>query len=131
MLLRALAVLAVVAVPVLLVFAVAPSLLLRLAFGEETRPAADALLVLGAGDDAAGRRLPGVQYMLALREPRFLFVLGVVAVAEPSLLTAPGFGLVGVRDRRARAAGGGGARPCSRSGSAPARRRPRAAAEAP
>ena len=35
-----------------------------------TRPAADALVVLGVGDDAAGRRLPGVQYMLALREMR-------------------------------------------------------------
>jgi hypothetical protein len=35
-----------------------------------------------------------VQYMLALRQTAFLWVLGVVAVAEPFLLTAGDFGIV-------------------------------------
>ena len=35
-----------------------------------------------------------VQYMLALRQTGFLWILGVVAVAEPFLLTAGDMGLV-------------------------------------
>jgi hypothetical protein len=35
-----------------------------------------------------------VQYMLALRQTGFLWVLGLVAVAEPFLLTSSDFGLV-------------------------------------
>jgi hypothetical protein len=38
------------------------------------------------GDDAAGGRLPDRQYMVALGEMRFLWVLAVVAVAEVLLL---------------------------------------------
>src|SRR5213079_2910113 len=45
---RALGVLAVVAAPALLIFAFAPELLLRLAFGSEFVTAAGALVVLGA-----------------------------------------------------------------------------------
>jgi glycosyltransferase involved in cell wall biosynthesis/O-antigen/teichoic acid export membrane protein len=89
-LLRALAVVAVVAVPMLLVYAVAPALVLRLAFGPETVPAADALLVLGVAMTLLAAGYLCIQYMLALREVRFLIALGVAAAAEVALLSATG-----------------------------------------
>ena len=69
-LVRALGVVAVVAVPMLIVYAVAPSLVLRLAFGEETVQAAGALLVLGFAMTLLAAGYLCVQYMLALREMR-------------------------------------------------------------
>ena len=90
MLLRALGVVAVVAVPMLIVYAVAPSLVLRLAFGEETVQAAGALLVLGFAMTLLAAGYLCVQYMLALREIRFLFALGVAAVAEIAVLSGAG-----------------------------------------
>ena len=89
-LLRALGIVAAVAVPMLLVYAVAPKLLLRLAFGEETVPAAGALFVLGVAMTLLAAGYLCVQYMLALREIRFLFALGIVAVAEVAVLTGTG-----------------------------------------
>jgi glycosyltransferase involved in cell wall biosynthesis/O-antigen/teichoic acid export membrane protein len=91
---RTLALLAMVCVPALLIFAVVPSLLLRLAFGEEYTTAAGALIVLGAAMTLLAVAYLAVQYMLALRETKFLWVLGVVAIAEPFLLTAGDYGLV-------------------------------------
>jgi O-antigen/teichoic acid export membrane protein len=91
---RALAVLGAVAVPALIVFAAVPELLLRVAFGEEYTTAADALLLLGAAMTLLAVAYLAVQYMLALRRTAFLWVLGVVAVAEPFLLTAGDFDLV-------------------------------------
>ena len=44
-----------------------------------------------------------VQYMVALGETRFLWVLGVVAIAEPFLLTAGDEGIVALRGDRASA----------------------------
>jgi glycosyltransferase involved in cell wall biosynthesis/O-antigen/teichoic acid export membrane protein len=92
--LRTLGLLALVSVPALLIFAVAPSLLLRLAFGEEFTSAAGALVVLGAAMTLLAVAYLAVQYMLALRRVAFLWVLGVVAVAEPFLLTAGELDLV-------------------------------------
>ena len=91
---RTLALLAVVCVPALAIFAIVPSLLLRLAFGEEYTTAAGALVLLGAAMTLLAVAYLAVQYMLALRQTRFLWVLGVVAIAEPFLLTASDFGLV-------------------------------------
>ena len=91
---RTLALLGAVCLPALAIFAVVPSLLLRLAFGEEYTTAADALIVLGAAMTLLAVAYLAVQYMLALRQTGFLWVLGVVAVAEPFLLTAGDFGLV-------------------------------------
>ncbi|HEV2811645.1 MAG TPA: glycosyltransferase [Solirubrobacteraceae bacterium] len=91
---RTLALLAAVCVPALAIFAVVPSLLLRLAFGEEYTTAADALILLGAAMTLLAVAYLAVQYMLALRQTGFLWVLGVVAIAEPFLLTAGDFGLV-------------------------------------
>jgi O-antigen/teichoic acid export membrane protein len=92
--LRTLGLLAAVAVPALLIFAVVPSLLLRVAFGEDYVAAAPALVVLGAAMALLAVAYLAVQYMLALRRTAFLWVLGVVALAEPILLTAGDLGLV-------------------------------------
>jgi O-antigen/teichoic acid export membrane protein len=86
-LLRALGVLAVVAVPALVAFAVMPKLLLRIAFGPDLTGASDALFILGVAMTVLAVAYLTVQYMLALGEARFLWVLGVVAIIEPLLLS--------------------------------------------
>jgi glycosyltransferase involved in cell wall biosynthesis/O-antigen/teichoic acid export membrane protein len=93
-LLRALVILGIVATPALIIFAVAPELLLRLAFGPGFTDAADALLLLGAAMTLLAVAYLTVQYMVALGETRFLWVLGLVAIAEPFLLTAGDAGIV-------------------------------------
>jgi O-antigen/teichoic acid export membrane protein len=85
--LRTLWVLGLVSVPALLIFAVAPVLLLRTAFGDEFTSASGVLLMLGAAMTFLAVAYLAVQYMLALRRTAFLWLLGVVAVAEPFLLT--------------------------------------------
>ena len=106
MLVRALAVVAAVAVPMLVVYALMPETVLRLAFGPETVVAADALLVLGLAMTLLAVAYLGVQYMLALGRVAFLPALGVVAVAEIALLGAIGTdSLLGLRRDRARPAG--------------------------
>jgi O-antigen/teichoic acid export membrane protein len=87
-LVRALIILAIVAAPALLIFALVPHLLLRVAFGTDLAQASDALLLLGAAMTLLAVAYLTVQYMVALGATRFLWVLGVVAVAEPFLLTA-------------------------------------------
>jgi glycosyltransferase involved in cell wall biosynthesis/O-antigen/teichoic acid export membrane protein len=83
---RALAVVAVVAVPMLIVYGLFPETVLRLAFGPETVIASDALFVLGIAMTLLAVGYLGVQYMLALGRVAFLPALGVVAVAEIALL---------------------------------------------
>jgi O-antigen/teichoic acid export membrane protein len=91
---RTLGMLALVSVPALLIFAVAPSLLLRVAFGAEYTQAADALIVLGVAMTLLAVAYLAVQYMLALRRSAFLWILGVVAVVEPFLLSTGDLSLV-------------------------------------
>ncbi|HEY3019685.1 MAG TPA: glycosyltransferase [Solirubrobacteraceae bacterium] len=91
---RALAVLAVVSLPALAIFAAAPRLLLSLAFGSEFTSAAGALVVLGLAMTLLACAYLTVQYMLALGRTSFLWVLGVVAVIEPFLLSSGTFSLV-------------------------------------
>jgi glycosyltransferase involved in cell wall biosynthesis/O-antigen/teichoic acid export membrane protein len=93
-LLRALAVLAVVAVPALVLFAAVPHLLLRVAFGEKLTQASGALFILGVAMTLLAVAYLTVQYMLALGEARFLWVLGVVAIVEPFLLSAGNLSLL-------------------------------------
>jgi len=93
-LLRALGILALVATPALIIFAAFPELLLRLAFGPGFTDAANALLLLGAAMTLLAVAYLTVQYMVALGETRFLWVLGLVAIAEPFLLTAGDEGIV-------------------------------------
>jgi O-antigen/teichoic acid export membrane protein len=94
-LLRALAILAVVAAPGLLIFWVAGDLVLELAFGPEYVQAADALPLLGSAMALIACAYLAVQYMVALGEVRFLWVLGAVALLEPLLLSGPDLSIVG------------------------------------
>ncbi len=89
---RALAVVAVVAVPMLIVYGLFPETVLRLAFGPETVVASDALFVLGIAMTLLAVGYLGVQYMLALGRVAFLPALGVVAIAEIALL-----GMIGTK----------------------------------
>jgi O-antigen/teichoic acid export membrane protein len=89
-LLRALAVVALVALPMLTAYAVAPRLVLRLAFGEETVPAAGALLLLGVAMTLLAAGYLCVQYMLALRRVTFLYALAAAASAEVVVLLGAG-----------------------------------------
>jgi O-antigen/teichoic acid export membrane protein len=93
-LLRALAILVGIALPALLIFAAVPELLLRLAFGPDLTLAADALLLLGAAMTLLAVAYLTVQYMVALHETRFLWVLAIIALAEPFLLGATDLGIV-------------------------------------
>jgi glycosyltransferase involved in cell wall biosynthesis/O-antigen/teichoic acid export membrane protein len=86
-LMRALAVVGAVAVPMLTVYAAVPETVLRLAFGPETVQAADALFVLGLAMTLLAVGYLGVQYMLALGRLSFLWALGLVAAAEVALLS--------------------------------------------
>lgn len=93
-LMRALAILGVVAAPALLIFAVAGHPLLRIAFTEKAAQASGALVLLGAAMTVLAVAYLTVQYMLALGEVRFLWVLALVALVEPVVLTVGSFGLV-------------------------------------
>lgn len=84
---RAFVVLAIVALPALAIFALVPELLMRLAFGPGLTLASDALPVLGLAMTLLAVAYLTVQYMLALGRTSFLWVLGVVAVLEPILLS--------------------------------------------
>jgi O-antigen/teichoic acid export membrane protein len=94
-LLRALAILVAIAAPALLIFALAPDLLLRLAFGPDLTLASGALIFLGAAMTLLAVAYLTVQYMVALGETRFLWVLAVVAIAEPVLLSATNLSITG------------------------------------
>ena len=85
-LLRALGMLAAVAVPSLLAFVLVPRFILRTAFGPDTVDAAPALAVLGLAMALLAVAYLTVQYLIALGHARFLWVLGVVAGAEIALL---------------------------------------------
>jgi O-antigen/teichoic acid export membrane protein len=94
-LMRALAIVVGVAVPMLGIFIVAPHLLLQVAFGPKFTQASDALVVLGAAMTLLAAAYLAVQYMLALGRFHFLFVLAVVAAVEPLLLVSGTRSLVG------------------------------------
>jgi len=93
-LLRALAVLAAIAAPALLIFALFPHFLMRVAFGPDLTLAADALPVLGVAMTLLAVAYLTVQYMVALGELKFVWVLGIVAIVEPFLLSAGDFTLL-------------------------------------
>ena len=83
---RALGIVAVCAVPALLIFAVAANPLIKAAFGASKTVAASSLLVLGLAFTVLACTYLAIQYMLALRRTWFLVPLAAVAVAEPILL---------------------------------------------
>jgi len=92
---RALGVLALLAVPALLVFALAARPLLRLAFGPDLTLAAGALPVLGLAMTLLAAAYLAVQYLLALRRTAFLWVLAVIALLEPLVLSTGELGITG------------------------------------
>jgi O-antigen/teichoic acid export membrane protein len=85
-LVRALAIVLVCALPVLAIFAFGGRQLLRAAFGADRLLALDALLPLGVAFTLLALTYLAIQYLLALRRTAFLLPLGAIALAEPILL---------------------------------------------
>ncbi|MGP0052390.1 MAG: lipopolysaccharide biosynthesis protein [Solirubrobacteraceae bacterium] len=83
---RALGIVAVCAVPVLLIFVFGGRPLLHAAFGADKLKAADSLPVLGLAFAVLACTYLAIQYMLALKRTWFLPALAAVAIAEPILL---------------------------------------------
>jgi O-antigen/teichoic acid export membrane protein len=85
-LVRALGIVLVCALPVLAIFALGGRQLLRAAFGADRLLAVDALLPLGVAFTLLALTYLAIQYLLALRRTAFLLPLGAIALAEPVLL---------------------------------------------
>jgi O-antigen/teichoic acid export membrane protein len=83
---RALAIIGVCAIPCLLIFALAPHLLIKTVFGAKKATASSSLLPLGAAFCVLSATYLAIQYMLALKRTWFLIAIACVAVAEPVLL---------------------------------------------
>jgi O-antigen/teichoic acid export membrane protein len=90
-LLRALGVLAVVAIPAVAIFALIPKLVLQLAFGPDAGQASGALPLLGLAMTFLAIAYLTVQYLVALGEMRFIGILVPLAVIEPILLLKGNF----------------------------------------
>lgn len=94
-LLKALGLTGAVAAPCLMIYAFFPELLLRLAFGPKYEEGARALFELGGAMALLSVCYLAVQLLLALRETRFLYLLGLIALAEPvALLMLPNGGSI-------------------------------------
>jgi O-antigen/teichoic acid export membrane protein len=91
---RALGMLAIVATPALIIFATIPHLVLRLAFGPHATQASGELALLGAAMTLLAVAYLTVMYMIALGQAQFLWVVGVVALIEPFLLSQSDFSLL-------------------------------------
>jgi glycosyltransferase involved in cell wall biosynthesis/O-antigen/teichoic acid export membrane protein len=93
---RALAIIALVAAPMLLIYAAVPALVLKLAFNVDYTGADSALVVLGAAMTLLAVASLAVQYMLAIERYSFMWLLAVVAAIEPLLLSNAGTSLPGL-----------------------------------
>src|SRR5205085_2333113 len=85
-LLLSLGIIAVCALPCLLIFLVGAHTLLAIAFSPKRATASSSLLPLGAAFTVLAATYLAVQYMLALKRTWFLLAIGAVAVLEPILL---------------------------------------------
>jgi len=85
-LLNAVAIVLVCALPVLAIFAFGGRQLIEAAFGADRLLAIDALLPLGVAFTLLALTYLAIQYLLALRRTTFLAPLGAIALAEPVLL---------------------------------------------
>jgi O-antigen/teichoic acid export membrane protein len=92
---RSFGLLAVVAIPSLLLFAVAAEPVLRLGFGAKLTGASDALAVLCLAYTMLSAAYLAVQYLLALRQELFLVVLAAAAALELVLLPTVNVSLTG------------------------------------
>jgi O-antigen/teichoic acid export membrane protein len=95
-LLRTLALLAVVGIPMVLVYAVAGRPLLETVFGEDLTLASDALPFLGMAMVFLASSYLAVQYLLALGHSRFIMLLAVALAVEVVSLVAIGADLTAV-----------------------------------
>jgi O-antigen/teichoic acid export membrane protein len=85
-LIKALGIILVCAIPCLLIFAGAGHLLLKTVFKPDKAIASSALLPLGVAFTVLAATYLAIQYMLALKHTWFLTIVGLVAVAEPIVL---------------------------------------------
>jgi O-antigen/teichoic acid export membrane protein len=85
-LVKALGIILVCAIPCLLIFVGAPHLLIKTAFGAKKASASSSLPILGLAFTVLACTYLAIQYMLALKRTWFLLIVGVVAVAEPIAL---------------------------------------------
>jgi O-antigen/teichoic acid export membrane protein len=95
-LLRTLALIAAMAVPMVLIYSVAGEPLLRVVFGEDLTEASDALPFLGLAMSLLACSYLSVQYLLAMGKASFLFVLAAGVVAEVALLLLIGDDLTAI-----------------------------------
>ena len=95
-LIRTLGLIAVMAVPMVLIFSVAGEPLLRIVFGEDLTDASDALPFLGIAMSLLACSYLSVQYLLAMGRASFLFVLGAGVVAEVLVLISIGDDLTAI-----------------------------------
>ncbi len=93
---RALIIITLVAAPMLLVYGLFPSLVLKVGFDVDFAGADGALVVLGLAMTLLAVASLAVQFMLAIEHYAFMWLLAVVAVIEPLLLTNAGKSLVGL-----------------------------------
>jgi O-antigen/teichoic acid export membrane protein len=89
-LLKALAVIAVLSAGALAIFAAVPELLLRTAFGADYESGSTVLLQLGAAYALLAVSYLCVQFLLGLHRRAFALILAAMAIAEPLLLTGAG-----------------------------------------
>jgi O-antigen/teichoic acid export membrane protein len=95
-LLRTLGLIAVAGAPMVLIYTLAGEPLLRAVFGDDLTEASGALPWLGLAMALLACAYLAVQYLLALRQRRFIGVLAIAAVAEVLLLLAVGASLTGI-----------------------------------
>jgi O-antigen/teichoic acid export membrane protein len=95
-LLTSTAVIAVMAVPVVLIFVGGGHLLLDKAFGKDFATADKALPILGAAMTMLAITYLSVQYLLALHRSRFIVLMAIAAVLDPLLLLAAGTNLTSI-----------------------------------
>jgi O-antigen/teichoic acid export membrane protein len=95
-LLRTLALIAAMAVPMVLIFSVAGEPLLRIVFGADLTDASDALPFLGLAMSLLACSYLSVQYLLAMGRASFLFVLAGGVIAEVALLLTIGDDLTAI-----------------------------------
>jgi len=95
-LVRTLGLIAAMAVPMVLIYAVGGEPLLRAVFGEDLTDASDALPFLGLAMSLLACSYLSVQYLLAMGRASFLFVLGAGVIAEVAVLLSIGDDLTAI-----------------------------------
>jgi O-antigen/teichoic acid export membrane protein len=112
-LVRTLAIIALAAVPMVLLYTVAGEPVIRIAFGADLTGAVEALPWLGIAMTLMSCTYLAVQYLLAIASARFIVALVAAALAEPLVLMAIGadltqiaIGLAGIQAALALVVGG-------------------------